>query len=149
MKKHTLIILIISSIFLLTNLGCEKDKYPDTGYARVRMTNNSSLETHMWTKGETMGLSNKLAPGASRTKIVKLLYNDADSKPSLFIAAGRNGQVLDLVEREVTGNQVGFWPEEENDDPEAIEEDVLIINCTFIGTFESTGSISFVKKCSL
>lgn len=81
---------------ILTFFACSGEGDGTWGYqyANVKMTNNSSEEIHMWVTGESMDASNKLAPGASRTKKVEFKFYDKDVSKTLNIYAGKDGDVL-------------------------------------------------------
>lgn len=82
---------ILLSFFLLS--GCHRE---ETYITSIHMINNSNLETHLWTSGESMDPSNKLAPGASRTHSGNAVA-DAERESLIIYAtvyAGRNGATL-------------------------------------------------------
>ncbi len=85
---------ILLSVFLLS--GC--DEIDSVHHIRVTLKNNSSEEMHLWTDGESIDPSNKLAPGASRTNTLKFeVPKTEDANVYLVkigVQAGRNGATI-------------------------------------------------------
>lgn len=64
---------------------------------KVIMTNNSNLDTHLWTTGEKIDPANKLAPGESRSKVISYYQEDGAAFVkfvNVTVYAGRNGVTL-------------------------------------------------------
>ncbi len=112
------------------------------------------METHMWTQSEKIDVSNKVAPGCTRVKRVVLYFENAFSKPNLFVAAGRNGQILDIVETSVESAAISYAEEVDetaiNDYGQEYEikfVEVEATRCSYIAKLETTGKITLTQRC--
>jgi len=82
---------ILLSFFLLS--GCDSTK----SQILLTMKNNSNEEIHLWTDSESIDPSNKLAPGASRSKDRPYFEDDAGLMVEwieITVFAGRNGATI-------------------------------------------------------
>jgi len=78
--------------------GCSTGEVLDMKYVKITMRNSSTIETHMWTVGESINPTNKLVPGESRTLEKIFTFDTKEEEQVIFIAAGRNGTTIDYVE---------------------------------------------------
>ena len=80
--------------------GCGGDSapnpplYPMTVTYSVTMTNGSAADTHLFITGEDFDASNKLIPGARRTKNISFTFNGPTEKANIVVRAGRSGTVV-------------------------------------------------------
>jgi len=114
MKKVRFSGLIFLGAFLLLSIfcGCEKPEvWPATWSYTVQMANNTDEYTHMWITGETMNEGNKIVPWVSRYEVIQLTFESATSRPTIFIAVGRNGQELTRVSTTVPWTVAGSGKE--------------------------------------
>lgn len=84
--------LLLSSLFFLSGCGGEITKN-----VLITMKNSSSESIHLWTSGESMDPSNKVAPGASRNNFIPWIQRDGEALVAwveVTIYAGSNGVVL-------------------------------------------------------
>lgn len=95
--KGFFLLSILLSVFLLS--GCKKkESWPISNH--VTMKNNSSEEIHLWTSGEGIDASNKLAPGASRSHTITWDYETTENiiaQVNITVYAGRSGATITSI----------------------------------------------------
>lgn len=100
MKKKRLSVLLSGLVFFMLLsvwTGCDSEYL-----INVTMINGSAADVHMWTSGESIDPSNKLAPGASRSSVFDVKDKHTNTEITITVYAGQNGQVL--TSKEFTRN---------------------------------------------
>ena len=107
--KGFFLLSILLSVFLLSGCSWKKDEGPaSSSSTTLIMKNNSSEETHLWTNGEGIDPSNKLAPGAERAHDIN--WGEAETASSIVITvyAGRSGATITSRTFKVDLSKVSF-----------------------------------------
>lgn len=102
MKNYKSLVTAAISVLMIVTilLGCDTLKGPLSQTITVKMKNNASDNVHMWIETESIGPSNKLVPGGSRSATFTVTYDSTSSvsETNLKIYAGRNGETLDYLD---------------------------------------------------
>lgn len=88
------VIFLISTLLLILLLsGCGGT---DQKKIIITMKNNSSEEIHLWTTGESIDPSNKLASGESRSQLIPWLQEEGPDIEwmNVTVYAGRSGATI-------------------------------------------------------
>jgi len=91
-KRVSALLYGLAALVLLSVIsGCDIDT---ENMINVTMINGSSAEVHLWTNGESIDPSNKLASGESRSKVYDVKDKDLFPEITFTVYAGQNGQTL-------------------------------------------------------
>ena len=92
-RKSVYALITVFALLVLLSVipGCDIET---ENMITVTMINGSSEDVHMWTNGESIDPSNKLAPGKLRNYVWDVKDTENFPEITFTIYAGQNGQTL-------------------------------------------------------